>query len=75
MPLLVHLKDIEIKDTLEVTTKLHLKIQMVMSFLVQKNPQNNSIKVILEEALYVALKGAPKIPLLEAQKVAKKCEE
>ena len=61
--------------TFAVTIELHLKIQMVVSLLVQKSSQNNSIKCILEEALYVALEGAPKISLSEAQKIAKKCAE
>ena len=48
---------------------------MVGNLLVQKSSQNNSIKDELEEALYVALEGAPKISLHEAQKIAKKCEQ
>ena len=51
--------ELEIKHALEVTTALHLKMQMV----VQKSSQNNSIKGELEEALYVALVRAPKISL------------
>ena len=34
---------------------------MVVDLLAQKKSQNNSIKDELEEALYVALEGAPKI--------------
>ena len=34
-----------------------------MHMLVQKNSQNHLIKCELEEALYVALEGAPKISL------------
>ena len=65
---------VEIKGAFEVTIELHLKIHMVVRLLVEKSSQNNSIKCILEEALYVAREGAPKISLSEAQKIAKKCE-
>ena len=41
----------------------------------QKSSQNNSIKVKPEDALYVALEGAPNISLQEAQKTEKKCKE
>ena len=41
----------------------------------QKSSQNNSIKVKPEDALYVALEGAPNISLQEVQKTEKKCEE
>ena len=41
----------------------------------QKSSQNNSIKGELEEAIYVALEGAPKISLWKAQKIAKKWEK
>ena len=37
----------------------------------QKSSKNNSIKGRLEEPLYIALEGAPKIPLEEAQKIVK----
>ena len=47
----------------EVTIELHLKVQLVMHMLVQKNAQNDSIKCEIEEELYVALEGAPKISL------------
>ena len=77
--LVVHLKDVEIKGeikgALEVTVELHLKINMMVRLLVQKSSQNNLMKCKLEEALYVALEGARKISLSEAQKIAKKCEE
>ena len=46
-----------------------------MQLLVQKSPQNNSIKGVLEEALYHALESAPKISLSEAQNIASKYEE
>ena len=36
-------------------------MHMVVRFLVQKSVQNDSIKVKPEEALYVALEGAPDI--------------
>ena len=45
---------------------MHLKIHMVVHLLVPKSAQNNSIKGELEEALYVALEGAPKVSFLEA---------
>ena len=72
---MVHLKDVEIKGTLEVTIELQLKIHMVVRLLVQKSSQNNLIKGILQEALYVALESAPKISFSEARKIVKKCEE
>ena len=46
---------------IEVTIELRLKMFMVVHCLVQKSTQNDSIKVELEETLYVALEGAPKI--------------
>ena len=55
--------EVEIKDALELTIKLHLKIHMVVQLLVSKIARNNSIKGELQEALYVALEGAPKISL------------
>ena len=55
--------EIEIKGTVEVTTEMQLKMHMVMHLLVQKSARNDSIKRELEEALYVALEGAPKISL------------
>ena len=55
--------EVEIKDALEFTIKLHLKIHMVVQLLVSKIARNNSIKGELQEALYVALEGAPKISL------------
>ena len=55
--------EVEIKGALEVTIELHLKMHKVVHLLVQKSSQNNSIKGELEEALYVALEGAPKISL------------
>ena len=55
--------------------ELHLKMHMVMRLLVRKSSQNNSIKGIFEETLWVSLEGAPKISLSEAQKIAKKCEQ
>ena len=36
-------------------------MHMVVHLLAQKSSQNNSIEGELEEALYVALEGAPKI--------------
>ena len=76
---MVHLKDIEIKGeikgTLEVTIELHLKIHMMVRLSVQKSSHNNSVKGILEEALYVALEGAPNISLSETQKIPKICKE
>ena len=48
---------------------------MVVHLLVQTSSQNNSIKGILEEALYVALEVASKISLSEAQKIQKKKKE
>ena len=36
---------------------------MVMHMLLQKNAQNDSTKCELEEALYVARAGAPKVSL------------
>ena len=51
--------EVEIKSALEVTLELHLKVHMVVGFLEQKSIQNDSIK--LDEALYVALEGAPNI--------------
>ena len=42
--------EIEIKGALEVTTELHLKMHMVVYFLLQKSARNNSIKDKLEEA-------------------------
>ena len=50
-------------------------MRMEMHLLVQKSTQNDSIKGEFEEALYVALEGASKISLEEAQSIAKKCEE
>ena len=41
----------------------------------QKTAQNYSLKDELEEALYDALEGAPKISLSQALKIAKKCKE
>ena len=67
--------EVEIKGALEVTIEFHLKIYMVVRLLVQMSSQNNSIKGILEETLYVALEGAPKILLSEARKIEKICEE
>ena len=55
--------EVEIKRALEVTIELHLKMDKVVHLLVQKSSQNNSIKGELEETLYVALEGAPKISL------------
>ena len=40
---------------------MHLKIHMVVQLLVKKSAQNDSIKGELQEALYVALEGAPKV--------------
>ena len=40
---------------------MHLKIDMVVQLLVKKSAQNDSIKGELQEALYAALEGAPKI--------------
>ena len=51
--------EIEIKGELETTIDLDGK----MHLLVQKSSKNNSIKVVLDEGLYVALEGAPKISL------------
>ena len=42
---------------------MQLKMHMVMHSLVQKSARNDSIKRELEEALYVALEGVPKISL------------
>ena len=55
--------EIEIKGTVEVTIEMQLKMHMVMHLLVQKSARNDSIKRELEEALYVALEGVPKISL------------
>ena len=55
--------EIEIKGTVEVTIEMQLKMHMVMHLLVQKSARNDSIKGELEEALYVALEGVPKISL------------
>ena len=52
--------EVKIKGAREVT---RLKMDKVVHLLVQKSSQNNSIKGELEEALYVALEGAPKISL------------
>ena len=38
-------------------------MQMVVYFLVEKSPQNDSVKSELEKALYAALEGAPMISL------------
>ena len=57
---------------LRVHLKLQLSCTMVVHLLVQTSSQNNSIKGILEEALYVALEVASKISLSEAQKIPKK---
>ena len=54
---------VEIKCALEVTNKLHLKMHMVLHLLVQKSALIDSIKVELEEELYMALVSAPKISL------------
>ena len=40
-----------------------MKMHMALHLLAQKSSDNNSIKGKLEEALYVALEGAPKILL------------
>ena len=53
--------EVEIKGALEITIELNLKKHMVVHLLVQKSSQNNSIKGEVEEALYGALEGAPKI--------------
>ena len=53
----------EIKSRLDVTMELHLRMHILERLLMQKSPQNNSIKGEFEEALYVALEGAPKISL------------
>ena len=50
--------EVSINGEVEITIELHLKIQMVMNMLVQKNAQNDSIKCELEEALYFALEDA-----------------
>ena len=55
--------EIEIKGALEVTNELHLKMHMVVYFLLQKSARNNSIKDKLEEALSVVHECAPKISL------------
>ena len=55
--------EVKIKGAFEVAIELHLKIHMVVHLLVQKSSQNNSVKGELEEALFVALEGAPKISL------------
>ena len=54
---------VEIKGALQVAIELHLKMQMVVYFLVEKCPQNDSVKSELEKALYAALEGAPMISL------------
>ena len=46
-------------------------MRMKMQLLVKKSAQNDRIKGELEEALYVAFEGAPKISLKEAQKIAR----
>ena len=46
-----------------------------MHFLVFKSAKNNSVKGVLKGSLYVPFKGAPKIFLQGALKVAQKCEE
>ena len=48
---------------------------MVVGLLVQNSSQNNSIKGILDETLYFAFEGAPKIWLSESRKIAKKYVE
>ena len=55
--------------------EFEIKGAFEVRLLVQKSSQNNLIKGILEEALYVAIEGARKISLSEAQKIEKKCEE
>ena len=55
--------EVYINGEVEVTIELRLKIHMVMHMLVQMNAQNHLIKFELEEALYVAYEGAPKISL------------
>ena len=40
--------EVEIKGALEVTTKLHVKMHMMVYWLVQKSTQNDSIKGKLE---------------------------
>ena len=55
--------DAEIKGALLVPIELHLKMHMVVHLLAQKGSQSNSIKGELEEALYVAFEGVPKISL------------
>ena len=58
-----------------VTTELHVKMHIMVNWLVQKSTQNDSIKGELEQTLYVTLEGASKISFYETQKIAKKCEE
>ena len=67
--------EVQIKGALQVAIELHLKMHIVVHLLAQKSSQSNSIKGEHEEALYVALEGAPKISLQEARKIAKKCQE
>ena len=55
--------EVEIKSRLEFTMELHLRMHILERLLMQKSPQNDSIKGELEEALNVALEGAPKISL------------
>ena len=53
---------VETKGALAVTIQLHLNMNMVLLLLVQ-NSAYDSIKGELEEALYIALEGGPKISL------------
>ena len=55
-------------------TELPFKLHMLMHLLVYKSTKNNSMKGELY-ALYVPVKGAPKIFFQGALKVAQKCEE
>ena len=64
LPLIVYLKahtptfEVEIKGTLEITVELHLTVQMVVHFLVERSKQNDSIKGEREEALEDVLEDA-----------------
>ena len=55
--------EVEIKGAIKVAIEFHLKMLMVVHFLVLKCSQNSSIKGEHEAALYATLEGAPKISL------------
>ena len=55
--------------------ELPFKLQMLMHLLVYKSAKNNLMNGELKGSLYVPFKGASKIFLQGALKVAQKCEE